>query len=81
MVAWGSLRDKRWIVSGCLQIFPKNSERQDRVSYRRISQAGMKDLPGFFIAVQLHIEQRFGGEVTTEKVDVLRRDLNEYGLA
>jgi hypothetical protein len=59
-MARGLLRDRRWTVSGRLEIFPKSSERQDCVSYRRISQAGLEDLPGFFVTAQLHVEQGFG---------------------
>jgi hypothetical protein len=58
-------------------MFPKSSERRDGVSYRRISQAGLEDLPGFFVTAQVHVEHGFGREVTIEKVDVLRGDLNE----
>jgi hypothetical protein len=79
VIARGLLRDRRWTVSGRLEIFPKSSERQDCVPYRWISQAGLEDLLGFFVTVQLHVEHGFGGEVTIEKVDVLRGDLNEGG--
>jgi hypothetical protein len=30
------------------------------MSYRRISQAGLEDLPGFFVTAQLHVEHGFG---------------------
>jgi hypothetical protein len=59
-MARGLLRDRRWTVSGRLKIFPKSSERQDRMSYKRISQAGLEDLPGFFVTAQLHVEHGFG---------------------
>jgi hypothetical protein len=39
----------------------------------------LEDLLGFFVTVQLHVEHGFGGEVTIEKVDVLRGDLSEGG--
>jgi hypothetical protein len=43
--------------------------------YRRISQAGLQDLPSFFTAAQIHVEEGFGGEASVEEVNVLRSDL------
>jgi hypothetical protein len=47
--------------------------------YMRVSQAGLKDFPGFFVTAQLHVEQGFSREATIEKIDILRGDLNEGG--
>lgn len=74
-MARSRLRYGCWTVSGCLQIVPKNSERDECVSDSRVGQAGLEDLPGFFFTVQLHIKQSFGGEITIQKVDITTANL------
>lgn len=57
----------------------KGLERGDCVTDRRIGQAGLEDLLGFFIATELYVEHGLGGEVTTEKFNVLGGDFLGMG--
>lgn len=77
MIAPALLREWCQTVSRSLQIFPKRPQRQKSVSYGRVSQAGLEDLPCFFVTPKIDIEQGFRREVTIEQFDILMSDLKE----
>jgi len=78
-MATGLLRDERCTVPRRLEIFPKCSERQNCVSYRRISQAGLKDLPGLFDATQLHVKNDLVEKYRLRR-SISSCNLNQTGL-